>query len=369
MSDFFEIDFWSLDSDQSGDAISLRYQIDGVQFIHSVDGGFQKTAESIVKNIKKYYNDPSKIEHVVVTHPDGDHAGGVRTILEEFEIGELWMLRPWMYAEELIESFPKFSSIDNLKKRLREIYPNLSALEEIALKKGIPIREPFQSSEIGAFKVLAPSKDRYLECVIESEKTPEQSKSRVLASFGELGGAAVTTAKRLVNYVKSQWGEEVFSEEETSKENEMSVVQYAMLCDESILLTGDAGRAALSEAADYAEAIGISLPGIDRFQVPHHGSRRNVSTEILDRWLGERLPSKPEIDGRSFTAIFSAAKNDEHHPKKAVIRAMHHRGGKVVTNEKGEGLRTHFNAPPRVFRLESLNLGFQSQNEPLHRSS
>jgi hypothetical protein len=49
---------------------------------------------------------------------------------------------------------------------------------------------------------------------------------------------------------------------------------------------------ALTEAADYAPHIGLTLPRIDRFQVPHHGSRRNVSTEILDRWLGERLPTR-----------------------------------------------------------------------------
>ena len=69
----------------------------------------------------------------------------------------------------------------------------------------------------------------------------------------------------------------------------MSVVQYATLCDEKILLAGDAGREGLSEAADSAPFIGLRLPGIDRFHVPHHGSRRNVSTEVLDRWLGPRL--------------------------------------------------------------------------------
>ena len=44
--------------------------------------------------------------------------------------------------------------------------------------------------------------------------------------------------------MKSLWGNEVFSEEETSAENEMSVVQYAKLCGKKILLTGDAGRTA-----------------------------------------------------------------------------------------------------------------------------
>ena len=126
----------------------------------------------------------------------------------------------------------------------------------------------------------------------------------------------------------------------------MSVIQYANLCQKKILLTADAGRRALAEAADYAPWAGLVLLGIDRFQVPHHGSRRNVSTEILDRWLGERLPEKLEEGAEEFTAIISASKEDEDHPRKSVIRACIHRGAKVISTE-GSDIRTHYNAPTR----------------------
>ena len=126
----------------------------------------------------------------------------------------------------------------------------------------------------------------------------------------------------------------------------MSVVQYANLCGKKILLTADAGRAALSEAADFAPYVGLTLPGIDRIQVPHHGSRHNVSTELLDRLLGPRLRAMPESGQEHFTAIISSAKEDKHHPRKAVIRAFIHRGGKVVTTE-GSSMRTGHNAPKR----------------------
>jgi beta-lactamase superfamily II metal-dependent hydrolase len=66
-------------------------------------------------------------------------------------------------------------------------------------------------------------------------------------------------------------------------------------------------------------------------QIPHHGSRRNVSTEILDRWLGPRLGSNPGMG--SFDAIVSSAKADTHHPRKAVIRAFMHRGATVYQTE------------------------------------
>ncbi|MET4121975.1 beta-lactamase superfamily II metal-dependent hydrolase [Bradyrhizobium sp. JR1.5] len=62
----------------------------------------------------------------------------------------------------------------------------------------------------------------------------------------------------------------------------MSVVQFAYLNGHKIVLTGDAGRSALTEAAEFAPQAGLYLPGVDRFQVPHHGERRNVSTELLE---------------------------------------------------------------------------------------
>jgi hypothetical protein len=322
VSDFFEIDFLDVESTKSGDAIPLRYALDGVTRIHVVDGGFQDTGDSVIRHIQAYYGNPSRVDRVVVTHPDRDHAGGLRRVLEEFEVGELWMLRPWEYADEIIDRFSRFNSVENLKRRLKEVYPNLAALEDIAVRKGIQIYEPFQGMSIGAFTVLAPTRKRYLDLIVDSERTPEsveEEKESALAAVGSLIGKA---AAQVVYFLRAAWGEEVFSPNATSAENEMSLIQYANLCGERILLTGDAGRSALTEAADYAPFVGLTLPGIDRFQVPHHGSRRNVSTEVLDRWLGERLSSKPVKGQETFTAIISSAKKDEAHPRKAVVRAV-----------------------------------------------
>jgi len=145
-----------------------------------------------------------------------------------------------------------------------------------------------------------------------------------------------------VEFIRSAWGDEIFPDDDTSPENNMSVVQFANLCGENILLTGDAGRATLSEAIEYSPVAGLTLPGIDKIQVPHHGSRHNVSSELLDDLLGPKLDS-PQ---KNFTSVISAAKEDKDHPKKSVIRAFIHRGGKVVTTE-GSNIRTGHNAPPR----------------------
>jgi beta-lactamase superfamily II metal-dependent hydrolase len=343
VSDYFEIDFLDVESKKSGDAITMRYGLDGRTYIHVVDAGFQATGDSVVSHLDNYYGNSSVIDHVVLTHSDGDHAGGLRTVLEKKRVTTLWMLRPWLYASELLHRFPKVSSVPTLVRILREAYPNIAALEEIALQRKIPIMEPFQGARIGAFVVMAPSKQRYLDLLARSECTPE---SDAKGALFQLKSLMRKTAAYVVALARAAWGEENFSPDDVSAENEMSVVQYARLAGTKILLTADAGREGLSEAIAFAPQAGLDLPGINRFQVPHHGSRRNVSTEILDRLLGARLPAPLPTEQSLFTAIISSAKEDEAHPRKAVVRGMIHRGAKTISTE-GKSVRISHNAPAR----------------------
>ncbi len=348
MTDFFEIDVLAVETKKSGDAIAIRYTVDGRQYVHVVDGGYTETGEKVVKHISTYYGRGSKIDHVVATHNDGDHACGLREVLEKCNVGKLWLLGPWNYADELIQYFPTRTSVEALRADLREAYSNLAALEEI--RRGIEIGEPFQGTRIGAFTVLAPSKPRFLELVTASAKTPDAAHHRGFTSQIRDGmmnaAAAVAYSPIFMRYVPGAWGIEIFSSAPVSAENKMSVVQYANLCGQRILLTGDADESALNEAEAYAPFAGLYLPGIDRFQVSHHGSRRGVSTELFNRWLGPILPGPLPEGERIFTALISSAKEDEDHPRKAIIRAMIHRGGKVYQTEGIDHL-SHFNGPPR----------------------
>ena len=54
----------------------------------------------VMAHLRKHYGSGA-VSHIVLTHPDGDHAGGLRTVLEECDVadgGGLWMLRPWLYG-------------------------------------------------------------------------------------------------------------------------------------------------------------------------------------------------------------------------------------------------------------------------------
>ncbi|GLR80290.1 competence protein ComEC (plasmid) [Azospirillum oryzae] len=364
MANYFELDFLEVHSSKSGDAITIRYEVGGETFIHVVDGGYVATGEKIVEHINNHYGPLSYIDHVVATHNDGDHACGLRVVLESFPVGTLWLLRPWLYAEELLPRFATYNSVDRLRSRLRSIYSNLAALEEIAEERGINIQEPFQGSQIGAFTVLAPTRTRFLDLVVASDKTPEAAEPAERGVLEEIATAAEGYIKKAINLIRAAWGAEVFSTDETSAENEMSVVQYANICDKKILLTGDTGRGGLAEAADYAPTAGLFLPGITYFQVPHHGSRRNVSTELLDRWLGQRLDTPVPKGSEKFTAIISAASEDEDHPRKAVVRACMHRGARVVSTDDGKGQKIFYaNIPLRKGWVVATPLDYPTDQE------
>lgn len=335
MSDFIEVEYLAVETDVSGDAITIRYSVNGQTLVHVVDGGYLDTGDKLVEHVKKWYG-TSHIDNVVLTHPDRDHANGLRRVLELCTVGTLWMNRPWLYASELIDRFETYNSVDALRRKLRAVYSASAALEDLAIENGIPIREAFQGTSIGAFTVLAPSKARYLDLVVDSDKTPEASREGVLGDVFQGMGKLIKAAAQLV---KGAWGNEYFPPSGTSAENEMSLVQYAYVFNKKVLLTGDVGREGLTEAANYAPNVGLVLPGIDAFQVPHHGGRHNVNTEVLDRWLGERLATQP--DTTYWNATCSSAKADADHPRKSVVRAMLHRGAHFAATE-GSDIRVSY---------------------------
>jgi hypothetical protein len=339
MADFYELDFLPVHTSKSGDCITVRYSTGGSPpMLHVIDGGYTSTAPDLAAHIDKYHG-VRYIDHVVVTHPDKDHAEGLAPILEHFYVGTLWMLRPWIYADQLIQHFPRVQSAETLRERLRDDYPYIATLEDIALRRGINIQEPFQGRKIGLFTVLAPSPHRYGQLILRSDRTPQLTQG-----LGGILASLTIPVKAAVRMLRDSWGSERFSSEATSVENEMSVVQFANIAGDNIVLTGDAGRDGMTEAADYAPNAGLFLPGVKQFQVPHHGGRRNLSTELCDRWLGPRLPTLLPEGGELFHALISSAKEDTDHPRKAVIRAMRHRGAFVATTEE-TAFRAHKNSP------------------------
>lgn len=136
---------------------------------------------------------------------------------------------------------------------------------------------------------------------------------------------------------------------ETSAQNESSVVLYGNFGGRGVLLTGDAGRVALTRAILYAQSLGISLQGLDCVQIPHHGSRRNVSPSVLNH-----------ITGRC--AIASVSAGSTTHPRRKVTNAFRRRGARVYRTNGG--LINHtINWPRRAGLSDALEIPFYDRVE------
>lgn len=326
-----EVDFLAVGAGtKSGDAICLRYGQPDNATIHIIDGGYTETGPQIVEHINANYNYPALIEHVVLTHPDTDHISGLFHVLETFSVAILWMNRPWLHAQEIIGHFHGNWTLAGLTEHLKEQFATLYELEQLAISRGTTVMSVFQGQNIGEFTVLAPSRQRYLDLLVQLPNTPAQVKQRkgsFLSRAAELVERAAMAAK---NYIIETWYGETLSENPpaTSPSNETSIVQGAIIEGKKILLTGDVGPAGLAEAYEYASSqFGFSQP--DLVQVPHHGSRRNVTPSTLNNWLGNTV-----VEGHTRgVAVCSAAENDLDHPKAKVENAFLRRGYPVHTTK------------------------------------
>lgn len=327
----YEIDFIGTDkAEKDYDAIAFRYyRPEEKRWIKCVyDGGTTDAGEALLKHLEDYYfNDSPELDYVFCSHPDSDHASGLRTVLENVKVRYLVMNIPWLLTDILYERINDGRiTIDSLEQRLREKYKFIDYLEKSALKQGRIIIPGIVGAPIAPeMKILSPTFDFYFQCLVNSEKTTELE-TLIYGFFKQIPKTHCPSLK------KALWGIDAIREgEETSMENESSIIlKVTPECDSPFLLVGDAGCKGLSMAMDLADSQGQPLNECTFLQIPHHGGRHNVSPPLLDRLIGKKV-SPNCLTGR--TAFVSVGKNSDH-PRKSVINAFINRGCKVFVSRE-----------------------------------
>jgi beta-lactamase superfamily II metal-dependent hydrolase len=364
----YEVDFLPVgNGEKSGDGIAVRFgNLAGdrnEQFVIVIDGGTQESGQALVDHIRKHYQ-TDEVDLVVSTHPDADHASGLKVVLEQLEVNRLWLHRPWQHSADIRGRFASARlTTGGLKRFIRKSLTTARDLEELAQQKDIPIDEPFSDVSLpfqglGIF-VLGPSEDYYESLLPHFRCTPKAKEEPADALLARL----IELAKEGVKRIFESWGFETLTDPEedaTSPENNSSVVLLLHIGDRVLLLTADAGIPALARAANHAEDLGINLPDADFVQIPHHGSRRNVGPTLLNRILGPKLP---EGSPMKLTAFVSASKEGApKHPAKKVTNAFQRRGAKVI-GTLGDGILHHHNAPRRAGWHAATPIPFYDQVE------
>lgn len=85
-----------------------------------VDGGY--ASKPLAKELKAYDPDMDRIDIVICTHADKDHAGGLGNLIDEsgLEIGEFWLPGQWIDSVEELLKAPR-AVVDGLLRELDEI--------------------------------------------------------------------------------------------------------------------------------------------------------------------------------------------------------------------------------------------------------
>jgi len=315
-----EIDFLSVENEggaKSGDAIAMRFwsQGHGRLVVVVIDAGFKDTGERLIDHIQDRY-DTDVVDLAISTHPDTDHLNGLQTVIESLRVTELFIHRPRDHGIDVRE------------------YPNIEAIDKLlaaAESRGTAITEPFTGEERfgGLLTVLGPT-EAYYEQLLHESLAAAVSASALAASASRSGLYSNTMADPLTKARFYLPAETLAEDVETSARNNTSVITLVEPGVSRWLLTGDAGIPALHAALDRYEVLRGSISGspFNFVQVPHHGSRHNVSPSLLNRWLG------PQDAGYATpTAFISSAKADPKHPSPKVTNAFTRRGAKVVATE------------------------------------
>jgi beta-lactamase superfamily II metal-dependent hydrolase len=313
----YEVDLLAVEPDgKSGDAIIARFSTPtGAQAVVVIDGGFADTGTDIVNHVRRWYG-TSYVDLVINTHPDADHINGLKTVLEQLEVGELLIHQPRLHG---------FTETDLNPEALDDLLA-------VARRRGVLVTEPFAGLQRfdGALTVVGPTQAYYEELL--KEQLMSRSLAAVLAS---LYRKALVQTRRVLAALPPETLDDTG---ETTPRNNTSVITQLTVDGRRLLFTGDAGIPALHAALDYAELFYLTSATLDFLDVPHHGSRRNLGPTILDRLLRGQ---------GGVTAVVSASDSDPKHPSPKVTNALMRRGCEVYTTEDGQKWYHSGDAPAR----------------------
>ena len=94
-----EIEFLPVgEGSKPGDAIVVRYGDANCYELMVIDGGNLDSGKALVSHIRSAFGYNTTISHVVLTHPDADHASGLRELLGVLPVKKPWLHIPWQFA-------------------------------------------------------------------------------------------------------------------------------------------------------------------------------------------------------------------------------------------------------------------------------
>lgn len=288
-----------------GDAIVIwgRYPNEH-DFVFFLDGGNVGFGSEVIQHYKKWIKPhlySKRTISFINSHPHADHINGLIEIVKELgeEINYGIYNDPVKFISEELRENIKNSALRKEDADIEHLYRSfqkIQELNELCEKHIIERKEALSDSfNFKQIKIVSPSRKFYTSKVqlftnIDFLKAVDYRKtfSQVYESFESLKPCDVVDEKN-----------------DASPENlSATVIELRDSQDRRYILTSDSGV----ESFDEMEKNGFTCENLEFVQLPHHGSRRNISTN----WIAKFSPRMYLI----------SAEGNNKHPRKAVISCI-----------------------------------------------
>ena len=321
----FEIFFQNLGN---ADSIFVRHWTEGVPTNILIDGGWPASADQVEGFLADRAKESgvSAIHHLICSHSDNDHAGGLVKLVERenFEIKQAWVHDTRGAHAVLTPERRFFLEKSGSRKTLSKIdkgeatrHALLAALEN----RDINNVAPFAGQWIGPMVVLGPSPEFFDNqfAKLLDEQFIKELEMRLSKRESDRIRELFESGETLTKIAAQEDQDKPLGGAPTNPVNEVStVIALPWQKDEKqhvYLFTGDVGRSGLG---DVLSREGKHLKNLSWMQVPHHGSRRSMTPEMISHLA----PS----------TAFISCKGSRKHPSNKLVNALK-KHGKVFSTD------------------------------------
>jgi beta-lactamase superfamily II metal-dependent hydrolase len=290
-----------------GDSCVVELHNDaGQRFSFVVDGGTREKSDAVIAHVNKYHN--GQVNLAICTHPDTDHIGGLISLMEQCKVEHLFLNDP---RDILPEATLLQRARDHLTPEevsvFKSAFERIDELKEQAAYQSTTHHPTTFSSNQPRFVwggwgvyVLGPSENLFRDIWLNDDVVRDWFNSDLVD-----------------NLVASQPNVSVLDDPsiDTKPVNNSSIILLIEGYGRKYLFTGDAGKRALRDAMTVKDISGLTW-----FDVPHHGSRRNLDTQIINHLA-------PQV-------AYISSPGTAKHPRRTVIRALQKAGTSVYSTCK-----------------------------------
>jgi len=273
-----------------GDALWIEYGDKDDPYRILIDGGVWATHRHIKKKLEAL-DGKRRLELVVVTHVDNDHIDGLAKLLandQKLDLDDLWF-----------NAWDQLKAVDALGEKQGEILSY--RIEQWGLPHnrrigGQAIGLPKDESEsLPCFELAGDLRITVVGPPYEDLKRLSREWKTTIEDLKLRPGDERTAEKLIEDQKKYQpdrlggtpnlktWADRKFTDD-GSVPNASSISLLIEYGGRAFLFTGDATSASLVEGLDrLKKERGLARLKLDAVKVPHHGSKNNLSTDVMKR--------------------------------------------------------------------------------------